>query len=59
MRNLTLAAASIFVLSTLALPSIAQAQMVDGQVTKIDEAPRGRSRSKHGAIKETGKWTKE
>jgi Cu/Ag efflux protein CusF len=50
MRNLTLAAASAFVLSTLVLPSIAQAQMVDGQVTKIDESA-GKITLKHGPIK--------
>ena len=50
MRNLTLAAASAVVLSTLALPSIAQAQMVDGQVTKIDESA-GKITLKHGPIK--------
>jgi Cu/Ag efflux protein CusF len=56
MRNLTLAAASAVILSIpailsiLALPSIAQAQMVDGQVTKIDESA-GKITLKHGPIK--------
>jgi Cu/Ag efflux protein CusF len=50
MRNLTFVAASVLALSTLALPSIAQAQMVDGQVTKIDQSA-GKITLKHGPIK--------
>jgi Cu/Ag efflux protein CusF len=50
MRNFTLVAASVLALSTLALPSVAQAQMLDGQVTKIDESA-GKITLKHGPIK--------
>jgi Cu/Ag efflux protein CusF len=50
MRNFTLVAASVLALSTLALPSVAQAQMLDGQVTKIDQSA-GKITLKHGPIK--------
>ncbi len=50
MRRLPLIAASILALSTVALPSVAQAQMVDGQVTKVDESA-GKITLKHGPIK--------
>jgi Cu/Ag efflux protein CusF len=50
MRNFTFVAASVLALSTLALPSIAQAQAVDGQVTKVD-ASAGKITLKHGPIK--------
>ena len=50
MRNFTLVAASVLALSTLALPSVAQAQMVDGQVTKVDQSA-GKITLKHGPIK--------
>jgi len=50
MRNFTLVAASVLALSTLALPSVSQAQMVDGQVTKVDQSA-GKITLKHGPIK--------
>jgi Cu(I)/Ag(I) efflux system periplasmic protein CusF len=52
MRRRILFAASIIVLSTAFLPqnAIAQAEVVNGQVTKIDESA-GKITIKHGAIK--------
>jgi Cu(I)/Ag(I) efflux system periplasmic protein CusF len=50
MHNFTLVAASVLALSTLALPSVSQAQMVDGQVTKVDQSA-GKITLKHGPIK--------
>jgi Cu/Ag efflux protein CusF len=52
MRKLTLVAAGILVLSGGMLPTVtvAQAPMVNGQVTKIDE-PAGKITLKHGPIK--------
>jgi Cu(I)/Ag(I) efflux system periplasmic protein CusF len=52
MRKLILVAAGTLVLSTTALPQVAnaQAQSTDGQVTKIDESA-GKITIKHGPIK--------
>ena len=52
MRKITLVAAGILVLSGGALPkvTVAQAPMVNGQVTKIDESA-GKITLKHGPIK--------
>lgn len=52
MRRPILVAASILALSTAFLPqsAIAQAELVDGQVTKIDESA-GKITIKHGPIK--------
>ena len=50
MRKLTFAAAGALALSIAALPPMAFAQMVDGQVTKID-ASAGKITLKHGPIK--------
>jgi Cu(I)/Ag(I) efflux system periplasmic protein CusF len=51
MRKIALAAVSILILSfTFATVTVAQAPMVDGQVTKIDEAA-GKITLKHGPIK--------
>ena len=52
MRKITLVAAGILVLSGAVLPkvTVAQAPMVNGQVTKIDEAA-GKITLKHGPIK--------
>jgi Cu(I)/Ag(I) efflux system protein CusF len=52
MRKITFIAASILVLSGGVLPKVAVAQspMVNGQVTKIDEAA-GKITLKHGPIK--------
>ncbi len=52
MHKITLVIASILALSSMALPqmSVAQSAMVNGQVTKIDEAA-GKITLKHGPIK--------
>src|SRR6266511_4475721 len=50
MRKLLLVIAGVLALSIAALPSVAQAQMVDGQVTKVDESA-GKITLKHGPIK--------
>ena len=52
MRKMMLAAAGLLALSLAALPQVAtaQADMVDGQVTKIDESA-GKITLKHGPIK--------
>jgi Cu/Ag efflux protein CusF len=52
MRKIDLVAASILTLSAAALPkmSVAESAMVNGQVTKIDEAA-GKITLKHGPIK--------
>jgi len=52
MRKVTIAAAGLLALSLAALPqtTAAQADMVDGQVTKIDESA-GKITLKHGPIK--------
>src|SRR5262245_59269408 len=52
MRKITIVAASILVLAgaTFATVSVAQAPMVNGQVTKIDESA-GKITLKHGPIK--------
>jgi Cu(I)/Ag(I) efflux system periplasmic protein CusF len=52
MRRLVLAAAAGLALSLAALPrtAVAQTDMVDGQVTKIDESA-GKITLKHGPIK--------
>jgi Cu(I)/Ag(I) efflux system protein CusF len=52
MRKMIFAAAGALALSLAALPqtSLAQADMVDGQVTKIDESA-GKITLKHGPIK--------
>ena len=52
MRKITLVAAGILVLSGGVLPkaTVAQAPMVNGQVTKIDEAA-GKITLRHGPIK--------
>src|SRR5262245_5129151 len=51
MRKIALAAVRILILSfTFATVTVAQAPMVDGQVTKIDEAA-GKITLKHGPIK--------
>src|SRR5262245_7977710 len=50
MRKIALAAVSILILFTFATVTLAQAPMVNGQVTKIDEAA-GKITLKHGPIK--------
>jgi Cu(I)/Ag(I) efflux system periplasmic protein CusF len=52
MRKIALAAASILVFSSamLAKVTVAQSQMINGQVTKIDESA-GKITLKHGPIK--------
>src|ERR687887_621158 len=52
MRRLMLTAAAVLALSLATLPqtAIAQSEMVDGQVTKIDESA-GKITLKHGPIK--------
>ena len=51
MRKIALAAISILILSfTFATAAVAQAPMVNGQVTKIDEAA-GKITLRHGPIK--------
>jgi Cu(I)/Ag(I) efflux system periplasmic protein CusF len=50
MRKLPLVTASVLALSIAALSSVAQAQMLDGQVTKVDESA-GKITLKHGPIK--------
>ena len=52
MRKIALVAATILALSAVALPRVGEAQsaMVNGQVTKIDEAA-GKITLKHGPIK--------
>jgi Cu(I)/Ag(I) efflux system protein CusF len=50
MRKLAFIAAGVLALSTAALPQIVQAQMADGQVTKIDQSA-GKITIKHGPIK--------
>jgi Cu(I)/Ag(I) efflux system periplasmic protein CusF len=52
MRKVTIAAAGLLALSLAALPqtTAAQSDMVDGQVTKIDESA-GKITLKHGPIK--------
>jgi Cu(I)/Ag(I) efflux system protein CusF len=52
MRKMSVVAASVLVLSSGMLPSVgmAQAPMVNGQVTKIDESA-GKITLKHGPIK--------
>ena len=51
MRKITLVAVSILALSTAALPQsvIAQSEMVNGQVTKIDESA-GKITIRHGPM---------
>lgn len=50
MGKLTLIGASVLALTALALPSVARAQMVDGQVTKVDQSA-GKITLKSGPIK--------
>src|SRR5262245_34569828 len=51
MRNIALAAVRILILSfTFATVTVAQAPIVDGQVTKIDEAA-GKITLKHGPLR--------
>ena len=52
MRKIALVAATILALSAVALPRVGEAQsaMVNGQVTKIDEAA-GKITLKHGPLK--------
>ena len=52
MRKIILVAASVFAISTMALTkvAIAQSEMVDGRVTKIDESA-GKITIRHGPIK--------
>jgi Cu(I)/Ag(I) efflux system protein CusF len=50
MRTITLVATGILAFATVALPQTTTAQMVDGQVTKID-ASAGKITLKHGPLK--------
>ena len=48
--SVLVAAALTFAVATVPLPAMAQAEMVDGQVTKIDESA-GKITLRHGPIK--------